>query len=111
MNGLMAVLLVVFLSCVGALADYLLKVAGNGKEFIDFKFFFPGFIIFSSMAICWFYVFKYVKFSTIGVVYGISTIILFALIGVFFLGEKLNAQEIVGIIAGIFSIILLARFA
>lgn len=103
-------MLVVFLSCVSAVADYFLKLAGNGEKFIDMKFFSIGFFIFSMMAICWFPVFKYVKFSTIGIVYSITTIILFVIIGIFFFDEKLNAQEVIGVITGITSIILLAKF-
>ena len=53
---------------------------------------------------------RVVKMSSIGVIYGVSTVILLTAIGVLFFDEKLHAMEVVAIILGLSSIILLVRF-
>lgn len=111
MNNLWAIAIIILLSALGAVGDYFLKIAGNGERFINFKFFSVGCIIFILLAVGWFYALKYIKFSTIGVVYGVSTMILMVIIGVLFFNEKLDAREMIGIASGIISIVLLAKFA
>lgn len=110
MNGLIGILMIILLSLVGAVGDYFLKIAGNGEKYIDFRFFIVGFLLFSSTAIGWFYVFKHIKLSTVGIMYGISTTLILVAIGIIFFNERLNTYEIIGIISGIFSMILLTRF-
>lgn len=107
----MAVLLVIFMAGVSIAGDYFLKLAGNGTKFIDFKFFFIGGIIFTLSTIGWFFALKYVKLGTAGIVYGVSVTLLAVAIGSLCFDERLNIYEVVGVVSGIFSIFLLARFA
>lgn len=107
----MPILIVIGLSLVGVLGDYFLKVAGNGEKYIDWKWFVVGAIIYSSTAIGWFFVMKYIKLSTLGIVYATTTVLALTIIGILLFKESLNGYEVVGIIAGIISIILLSRFA
>jgi multidrug transporter EmrE-like cation transporter len=53
---------------------------------------------------------KHIKLGTLGVIYGVTTIIALTLVGVFFFKEQLTIYETLGIIAGVTSIILLSRF-
>ena len=106
-----AMLLVIFLSIIGVIGDFFIKIAGNGEKFINIKFFISGLIIYALTAFGWFYALKQMKLSTLGVVYSLSTILLLVALGVIYFHEKLKIQEIVGIIAAIISMILLSRFA
>lgn len=47
----------------------------------------------------------------VGAIYGVGAILFLAVIGVFFFDESLNAYEVIGIISGILSIVLLVKFA
>ncbi len=111
MNTVTASLVVVGLSLIGVLGDYFLKLSGdNSARYIDIKWFVLGLIIFSSTAVGWFFVMKHIKLGTLGVIYGVTTIIALTLVGVFFFKEQLTIYETLGIIAGVTSIILLSRF-
>lgn len=67
-------------------------------------------IIYALTAFGWFYVMKHIKLSTLGIFFALTNIILLALVGVVFFKEHLSLYDIVGIILGIISIIILARF-
>lgn len=54
---------------------------------------------------------KYIKLSTLGVFYGISTVLFLTIISVFYFKENLNIYEIIGIVGAIISLILLGKFA
>jgi len=96
---------------VGVLGDYFIKMSGDSKtKYIDLKWFIIGFVLYASTAIGWFFVMKNIKLSTLGVIYGVTTIIALTIVGVLFFKEHLNIYEIIGIIAGVSSIILLSRF-
>lgn len=108
----MSILIVIGLSLVGVLGDYFLKLAGNSLEqYINIKLFIFGALIYSSTALGWFFVLKHIKLSTLGIVYATTTVIALTLIGVFMFKESLSGYEIVGLLSGLLSIILLARFA
>ena len=111
MSILNASLIVIGLSLVGVLGDYFIKLSGNSDiKYIDVKWFLIGLIVYSSTAVGWFFVMKHIKLSTLGVIYGVTTVVALTAVGVFFFKEHLNTYEIIGIIAGISSIILLSRF-
>jgi len=103
-------LAIVAMAGVGALGDYFLKLAGNGKSFIDWKLFALGAIIYGSTALGWFFILKHTKLATLGAVYAVAITILLALIGFFFFKETLSYTEITGITLGIISLLLLVRF-
>ena len=104
-------LIVIGLSLIGVLGDYFIKLSGNSNiKYIDLKLFLIGLIVYSSTAVGWFFVMKHIKLGTLGVIYGVTTVIALTIIGVTVFKEHLNIYEIVGIIAGVSSIILLSRF-
>lgn len=111
MSVINASLVIIGLSLIGVLGDYFIKLAGiNQNKYIELKWFIVGFLIYSSTAIGWFFVMKHIKLSTLGVIYGVTTVIALTLVGILFFKEHLSIYEIIGIIAGVSSIILLSRF-
>lgn len=111
MNKIIPLLIVIFLSLVGVVGDFFIKLAGSGTKFMDVKWFVLGFVIYGLTAFGWFYVMKDVKLATLGVFYAISTIIFLIIVGVFYFKETLNVYEVIGISLAIVSLIILARFA
>lgn len=111
MDKLISTSVVLLLTLIGVVGDYFLKRAGSGEKYMDFKLFLIGFLLISSTSIGWFYVFKHIKFSTVGAVYGVSVILYLAVIGVLVFDESLNTYEVIGIVGGILSIVLLVKSA
>src|SRR3989344_5023061 len=101
----MPVLVVIILSLIGVLGDYFLKLAGNGERYINYPLFILGAIVYSSTAIGWFFVMKHIKLGTLGIVYATTTVIALTFTGMIFFKESLNIYEIIGLIAGISSIV------
>lgn len=107
----MPIVFVILISLVGVLGDYILKLAGSGNKYVDIKLFILGAIVYSSTAIGWFFVMKYIKLGSLGLVYATTTVLALSIIGVVFFKESYSLYEIIGLIAGIASILLLARFS
>ena len=105
------ILIVIALSAAGVMGDYCIKIAGNGKQYIDRGWFIIGMLIYASTAFGWFYAMKHIKLSSLGVIYALTTVLLLVVVGIFSFNEKLNVYEIIGMIGAITSIILLGRFA
>jgi small multidrug resistance pump len=99
------------LALVSVGADSILKISteSTGKNLIIF--FITALVIYGSTAFGWFFVLKHLKLSTLGVYYSISTILLLALVGVFYFKEQICPSDIIGIILAIASILILGRFA
>lgn len=112
MNIILASLIIVGLSLIGVLGDYFIKLSSNHPtKSIDIGYFIVGFITFSITSIGWFFVMKHIKLSTLGVIYGVTTIIALTLIGTLVFKENLSIYEIFGLILGLSSIFLLVRFS
>lgn len=107
----MPILIVIGLSLFGILGDYFLKLAGNKEVYVDYRFLSLGIFIYAILAVGWFFALKYLKLSTIGVPYSLTIIIALAVMGYFLFNESLNIYELIGIVIGIISILLLYRFA
>lgn len=104
-------LVAIGLGLVGVIADALMKKAGAGPAYIDWKWFALGTVVYLSTIFGWFWVMKTLKLSTIGVLYGVSSILFLVLAGMLFFGERLNIYEGIGVGLAIASIVLLAKFA
>jgi multidrug transporter EmrE-like cation transporter len=111
MDKLFPISVALVLTFIGVIGDYFLKRAGSGDKYIDVTLFSIGFVLIALTSVGWFYVFKHIKFSTVGAIYGVGAIVYLAVIGVVVFGERLTPYEVVGIVAGILSIVLLVRFA
>ncbi len=91
--------------------DFFIKLAGNTKNFIVWKWFYIGYFLYSLTTVGWFFAMKELKLSTIGVFYGVSTILFLVLLSVFYFKESINWYEILGVCCGFCSMILLWKFA
>jgi drug/metabolite transporter (DMT)-like permease len=111
MNNLIPILIVIFLSAFGVLGDYFMKISGSGIKYINYPLFLLGMSIYILGGIGWFFVMKHIKLSTLGMFFALTNIILLVSVGVFFFKERLNIYEVIGIILGVISIFILARFA
>lgn len=104
------IILVILLSILGVIGDFFIKLSGNGEKFFDIKWFVPGLLVYISLAFGWFYTMKYIKLSSLSVIYSLTTVLLLVAVGVFYFHEQLNIREIVGIILAVMAVCLLGRF-
>lgn len=106
-----ALVLTIFLAIVGVVGDFFINLAGEGKKFIEIKYFIIGFVVYALTAFGWFFVMKYEKLSTLGVFYAITTVVFLTIISVFYFKEAINAYEVAGIVLAVISLVLMGRFA
>ncbi len=111
MNYMFAVFIVEALCVVGVISDYFLKVAGQGQMFIEYRPLIIGIFLQAIAGLGWFIAFKYLTVVQVGVLFGVSNVLLLTLLGVFVFGETIGVREITGIGFAIFSILLMAKFA
>jgi multidrug transporter EmrE-like cation transporter len=83
-----AIVLVIALSCVGVVADAVLKLASSQREVILSKWLFVGVGLSCVFAIGWVFLMRVMKLATAGVIYGVTSAVLLCLIGVIFFGEN-----------------------
>src|SRR5262249_37649739 len=98
-------------SIVGVVGDYLLKLASDRPNPLRSGWFYLGFAVYASTAFGWVFVMRHLKLATIGVVYSISMILLLTAVGTVAFKEPLKAQEVIGLLMAIGSLVLLVRFA
>jgi drug/metabolite transporter (DMT)-like permease len=110
-NRTLAILVTIAFSMVGVIGDYFLKLASAQPQALRSKWFAIGFAVYASTAFGWVFVMKYLKLSTIGVVYSVSMVLLLTTIGIVFFRETVSAYEVAGIAMAIGSLVLLVRFA
>jgi drug/metabolite transporter (DMT)-like permease len=105
------IFLIIGMALIGVIGDFFIKISGDGPTYISWKWFILGFTIYALTAVGWFFAFKHVKVSTLGVFYALSTVLFLVMLGVFYFKESLNSYEIAGVGAAVVAIILLGRFA
>jgi small multidrug resistance pump len=98
------------LSIITVLADSFIKNASLQNGFSGWKMLVFGACIYGFTGFGWFFVMRKMKLSTLGVLYGVSCVLLLTLVSVFYYKEKINLLEIVGIGMAVGSLILLSRF-
>ena len=106
-----AVLVTLGISLACLAGDYYLKRASQLAQPFRSIEFVLGIVIFAATAAGWVIVLRVLKLGTIGVIYGVATVIFMTLLGWLGFGESLRWHEWAGIILGIISILLLTRFA
>jgi drug/metabolite transporter (DMT)-like permease len=107
---LIAFLIGIGLSAITVLADALIKHSSLQNAFSGWQMLILGAIIYGLTAFGWFFVMRKIKLSTLGVLYGVSCIILLTLVSVFYFKEKITSLELFGILLGLVSLIILSRF-
>ncbi len=108
---LLSLFVAVFLSMVTVYADYLIKKASLATGFTAWPTLLLGMTVYGLTGLGWFFVMRSVKLSTLGVVYGLTCIIVLTLLSVIVFKEKIHSLEMVGIAFALLSLVLLARFA
>lgn len=98
------------MSLVGVGADIFLKIAGEKSGGTQVWYIAIGAFIYFFSAIGWFFAMRLTKLSSLGVIYSVVTLVALAAIGVVFFGERLSVGERTGIVLGLVSVALLARF-
>lgn len=106
----MSVYLAIGLSLAGVIGDYFLKLASESSTPYSSKEFAVGFVVYSSVAVGWVFVFQYLKLAAVGVIYGTSTTLFLVCAGLIY-GERLSITECLGVLLGIAAIVLMGRFA
>lgn len=109
MTNTIAIFVTIFLAGMGVFGDYFIKLSSQHKQIISLPFMI-GTITYALTAVGWFYVMKYIKLGILGIFYTLTTTILLIIVGSIFFKEQLSQIDIIGIILGITSIIILARF-
>ena len=107
----LAILVTMLFSGIGVLGDYFLKLASAEPVPWRTKWFFIGFALYSSTAFGWVFVMQHLKLATIGVIYSVAMVVLLTTIGAVAFGERISAIEVLGIVMGVGSLVILARFA
>ena len=108
---ILAVMVAVLLSAIGALADYFLKLASVEGHIVWNKWFAIALVVYSSTIFGWVFVIKSMKLASVGVVYSICMVLFLTFLGVVFFKERLSYREVVGIGLALASLVLLTRFA
>lgn len=111
MNWLYNALVVVVVTSIAVWGDTYLKAATlttGTKHIYNLGM---GILIYAFVAFGFYYMYKLMEFSDSGVMYALTTIILYVLIGSLLYRETINPYEWVGIILAVVSVFLLARFA
>jgi small multidrug resistance pump len=98
----MPLLVTILFSAVGAIADYFLKLASSKPTPWTSWQFVVGLLLYGSTAFGWLYVMKHMKFYTA------AMLVLLALIGYFFFGEKLSLREWAGVGLALAAVALLS---
>lgn len=111
MTKIIPLIISVGLALIGVVGDSLIRRAGAGPKFVDLRWFTIGSVVYISTIFGWFFVMKYLKFSTIGVFYGVSSLLFLVIAGIIFFHERPNPIEIIGIGLAIISMVLLGRYA
>ena len=91
------------------LGDYFIKKASLLQYFTGWKLLLFGGFLYGISAIGWFYVYRTTKVFTVGSIHSFGIIIMTILLSVVVFKEKINGSEILGILLGIISLILLLR--
>ena len=108
---ILAVMVAVLLSAIGALADYYLKLASGEEQIVCNKWFAIALVVYSSTHLRVGFCHKEHEARIGGVVYSICMVLFLTFMGVVFFKERLSYREVIGIGLAIASLILLTRFA
>lgn len=69
-----------------------------------------GVFLYGVDAVLWYWVYKTAKFTTVGIVYSLFTILLSIGIGMYVFHEHLGVREVAGVVLGCLSIVLLSKY-
>lgn len=110
-SSTLAILVTIAFSAIGVVGDSFLKLASAEEVPWRSRWFLVGFAFYASTAFGWVFVMKHLKLATIGVFYSVAMIVLLTTVGAVFFGERISGWELVGILMGVGSLVILGRFA
>jgi drug/metabolite transporter (DMT)-like permease len=107
--NMIGISLVLALSVAGVLADAALKVASGKANATSSGYFLIGAFIYALTAFGWVWAMRHLKLAQLGAFYSVSTALLLAVVGVVFFQETLRTREVLGILLGVASLVLLTE--
>jgi drug/metabolite transporter (DMT)-like permease len=100
---LISIIMVVLL----ALGDYFVKKASLLKDYSGWHFLLIGTSSYFISAFGLFWVYRSYKFVTVGAIQSFGIVVLSVLLSVFVFKEKMNGWEVLGLILGVISLVIL----
>lgn len=110
-NKLFIYFLGVCLTLIAVFGDSVIKYASNHSGYSGWKWLLAGFVIYGSTVFGWFFVMRKMKLSVLGIVFSVSNVLFLTIAGLIFFNEKLSIMEIIGILIGILSLVILYNFS
>ena len=110
-KNFLAIIAAIAITSLSIIGDYFLKIASVEEQPLTTKWFFLGFLFFSSTTFGWVFIMKYMSLATVGVVYSITTVLLLTIVSIVFFNEVPSQIELIGILMALISLGLLFRFA
>lgn len=89
--------------------DYFVKKASMCKDLLGWKLLLIGGFLYGISAIGWFYVYRMTKVFTVGAIHSFGIIILTILLSLVIFKERINTMEIIGLLFGIVSLVILLK--
>jgi uncharacterized membrane protein len=89
--------------------DYFVKKSSISPGYSGWKQLLVGGLLYGVSALGWFWVYRSAKVFTVGAIHSFGVIILTIFLSLVIFKEKINLMEMVGILFGIISLILLLR--
>lgn len=104
------VLVLFFVELICIWADYYIKKASMEDGWSGWKMLAFGAFLYGVSAIGFFMLMRNFKVFTVGMLHSFAVIFLSVILSLFVFNEKINAREILGLLLGVASIMLLVRF-
>lgn len=98
------------LSVITVVGDVLIKTAADKSQWQGIGFLVCGAVIYAMTAFGWFYVMRSEELTDVGVLYGVSTVVLLFLVSAFYFKEHIAFMEIVGLVMAVTALFLMLRF-
>ena len=92
---------------ISVIGDTFFGYAAKSGPGYDLKWFFVGWIIYGISAIAWVIGYKHEKFAVVATLYSVFLVLFSVLIGYVVFKEKLTTGQLLGVVLGFLSLILL----
>lgn len=110
MSQFLTYLFILSVTIFTVLGDTSLKKAGQPPSGFSWKHLLFGLGIYLITGIVWFFIYRYMKFSVASSIYGVFTALVCVIVGSLVFNEQIRITEIIGILLGVSSVVILGRF-
>ena len=107
---LLPLLVIIGLSILCVLADYLLKQASQSLQPFRTTQFYVSLVLYFASAVGWVYVLRHMNLAAAGAIFSVVVVAGLAIVGIVAFDERLTTSEFVGLGFAIASLLLLGRF-